>query len=630
MRVRAHAGRAVAACVASVALASVAGQPQPIVYALLFALPYAALAARGADDGARAYALRALPALALGVGCAALQLVPEAELFRASARATYGFERFQEFTVPVLQQPLRLFFPYALGSSALAPYTKSGMNIGSFAEMSDYAGISGVILAIVAIRRARRDTLAAYWIVAAAVGLVLATGNQLGIGWLTYHIPLYGLFRAPGRVACEVDLAIAVLAGYGIAAVASGRARADDVRRSCAIVALAMVLSCLLFALLSRLPPKAMELAISGWATLDPNPFENAALAIPFATLVFVAAVLSWWAARPAVTLRRAAVLAAVLADMLGFAYFGYWRSAAFGAEALAPRPYAADLRARLSALHQRLVSVPLDGVDDGGINPNLNLLWNVPSLRGYTTLQLARTHDFFDSDWGAPVWPLAPALDRTLDLAAVRFVIVTESPDVEVDHASVDPVTLFMRTGPRWRYLERDGPDNILENEHALPRAWIVHRTFAAAGIDVLAAIHAGTFDPRTTAYVEGPNVPPATRAAPGDEAVVVALQPTRMRVRVRCGAPCYLVTSDTTYPGWSATIDGTATPIYATDEALRGVRVPAGSHDVVFEYEARSLELGLAVSGLCLVLTVALSLALRRPARRDEEPFAASNGPA
>jgi hypothetical protein len=389
-----------------------------------------------------------------------------------------------------------------------------------------------------------------------------------------------------------------------------------------------MVLSYVLFVALSRVPPNVMELVISGRAKLDPNPFENAALAVPFVTLGCVTAALSWWAACPAGAARRAVVLGVVLADMLGFAYFAYWRSSPFGAERLAPRPYTADLRRRLAALDQRLVSMPLDDVDQGGINPNLNLLSNVSSLRGYTTLQLARTRAFFDSDWSVPVWSLAPARDRTLDLAAVRFVIVTGSPAVETGGARVNPVTRFLSAGRRWRYLERSGADYIFENEDALPRAWIVHRILASAGVDVSAAIHGGTFDPRTSAYVEGAIDRLDTRAAPDDAAVVAALEPTRMRVRVRCGTPCYLVTSDTTYPGWGAAIDGAGTPIYVTDNALRGVRVPAGSHEVLFEYEARSLELGLAVSGACLALAVWAAFALRRPQRRHEEPVAAANG--
>ena len=634
LRVRARAPAAALLCVASLALALTAGQPQPVVYALFFALPYAALAARRADDGSRAYAVRALLAFALGAGCAGIALVPEAELFRASARASFGFERFGEFTVPVLQQPLRLFFPYALGYSGLAPYARSGIDVGSFAEMSDYAGIACAILAVVAVRRARAEPFATYWIVATVVALLLATGNQLGIARLTYLVPVFDLFRAPGRIAVMTDLGIGVLAGFGVAAIETGRARAADVRGACATVAVAMACSFALFAVLSRLSPSLQVLAISGWAALDPNPFTNAALAVPFVTLVCVSCALLAWAARPASVPLRALVLGVVLADMLGFASFAYWRSGAFGAERLLPPAYAATLRARLAVRNQRVVSVPLPGVDDGGIGPNLNLLWDVPSLRGYTPLQLARTHAFFDSDWGVPVWPLATAFDRTLDLASVRYAIVVASPEVAAEHASVDPVSLFLREGRRWRLVDQIGADTILENERALPRAWIVHRTLPAAapdahptdGTDVLAAMRRPDFDPRTTAYVEGPLPPLATRAATGEVARVDELAAAHMRVRTACATACFLITSDTTYPGWSAEIDGRPAPIYAADEALRGVALPAGRHDVVFRYAAASFAAGRGVTVASLVLTALLALTLRRRPRPAARPSTGS----
>jgi hypothetical protein len=626
-----RAARAGLAIASVLALAILAGQPQPVVYALFFALPYAAIVARHAGDGVRAYALRASVALALGVGCAGIALVPETELFRASARSSFGFQRFQEFTVPVLQQPLRLFFPYALGFSALAPYGKSAIDVGSFAEMSDYAGISGIVLAIVAIRNARREPFATYWIVAVCVALVLATGNQLGIGWVTYRIPFYDLFRAPGRIANETDLAIAVLAGFGIAAVESGRLRVSETGRACGIVAIAMALAYALFVVVSVVSPELQTLLISGRAKLEPRIFANAALWIPALTLALVAVAGNVWARAPRASWRRALLASVVLADMLGFAAFAYWRSGAFSPRALLPPSYVSMLRSGLAPRAQRLLTVPLPGVDAAGVGPNLNLLWNVASLRGYTPLQLARTRAFYDSDWDAPFRPLALATDLTLDLASVRYVIVVERADAPVDEALVDPVGAFMHEGLRWHFVEQIGSDSILENERALPRAWIVHRTLPAHGVDVIDALRHGAFDPRRTAYVEAP-VPPLAAslasASGSDDAMVTSLESSRMRVRVRCATACFLVTSDTTYPGWVASVDATPTPIYPTDEALRGIAVPSGAHDIVFRYDPRTFEIGRAVSAACVAaaLVAAFAYALgrrratsaRRPARR------------
>jgi hypothetical protein len=400
--------------------------------------------------------------------------------------------------------------------------------------------------------------------------------------------------------------------------------------RSFAIAGAAMALSYALFAVLSRLSPQMQDLVISGRARLDANVFTNAALWIPALTLAVAACAFVAWARSPDRAPLRALVLVVVLADMLGFAGFAYWRSGAFGPERLSPPPYLAALRSRLAPAHQRLLTVALPGIDDGGIGPNLNLLWDVASLRGYTPLQLARTRAFFDSDWDSPFRPLALRSDPTLDLGAVRFVIVVERPDAPVDQALVDPVSAFMRAGLRFHFVEEIGNDTILENERALPRAWIVHRTLDARGVDTIAAMHRATFDPKRDAYVEVPDAMrdraetlagAAGADAARDAATVTSLEPSSMRVRVRCATPCFLVTSDTTYPGWIATVDGTPAPIYPADEALRGVPVPSGAHDVAFRYQATSFGIGVMLSSLFLGLTlaVATTFALARRSARS-----------
>ncbi len=615
LRVRARAARAGLACAAVVALAILAGQPQTVVYAFFFALPYAAVVARRSDDGPLPYARRTGVALALGIGCAGIALVPEIELFQASARTSLTFERFQEFTVPLLQQPIRLFFPYALGTSALPPYAAhSAFDIGSFAEMSAYAGIGGMAFAMLAVLRARREPFARYWIVAAAVALVLASGNQLGLGWVTYRIPLYDLFRAPGRIAAEADLALAVLAGFGIATIESGLASARDVRRACAIVAIAIAFSYALFVTIARLSPNLQMLVVSGSAALDANPIENAALGIPFVTFACVALAAVFWVRRRASAARASLVLAVVLADMLGFACFAYWRSAAFGSERLAPPAYAAKLRQRLALSHERVLTVPHPGTHDGGIGPNLNLLWDVPSIRGYTQLQLERTRELFDSDWDTQVFAHVAASDPTFDLAAVRYVIVVEPPEVAIGRTIADPVDRFMRVGVRWQLVEQDGLDTILENEHALPRAWIARDALPADRSSADHALHRFGFDPRATAYVEGIDRAFSDPGAANDSATIGTLDDETMRVRVRCGARCFLVTSDTTYPGWYAEIDGGRSPIFPTDVALRGVAVPPGKHDVIFRYDPWIFEAGAFVSLVSVVLAVAWAVGIAR----------------
>jgi uncharacterized membrane protein YfhO len=92
-------------------------------------------------------------------------------------------------------------------------------------------------------------------------------------------------------------------------------------------------------------------------------------------------------------------------------------------------------------------------------------------------------------------------------------------------------------------------------------------------------------------------PARPPAVRVEERDQ--------TRVRVGVRTDDDGLLVLADPRYPQWWVEIDGRPAPLLRVDHAFQGVRVTAGSHQVVFTYQDRALQAGLAlslISGLAL----------------------------
>jgi uncharacterized membrane protein YfhO len=90
----------------------------------------------------------------------------------------------------------------------------------------------------------------------------------------------------------------------------------------------------------------------------------------------------------------------------------------------------------------------------------------------------------------------------------------------------------------------------------------------------------------------------------------MVAGNDPDQVELQASLSLPGWVVLADTFYPGWTATIDGVATPIYPVDLLFRGVFVPPGTHRILFRYEPPVLRLGLvlavvglAVSGVLLV---------------------------
>lgn len=78
---------------------------------------------------------------------------------------------------------------------------------------------------------------------------------------------------------------------------------------------------------------------------------------------------------------------------------------------------------------------------------------------------------------------------------------------------------------------------------------------------------------------------------------------RPELIELRVTAEQPGTLVLADAIYPGWVATVDGVPVPIVPADGLFRSLSLDQGQHRVAFVYQPRSLQAGLAVSGLALL---------------------------
>ena len=83
--------------------------------------------------------------------------------------------------------------------------------------------------------------------------------------------------------------------------------------------------------------------------------------------------------------------------------------------------------------------------------------------------------------------------------------------------------------------------------------------------------------------------------RAKPPKGAVLFRSHaPQRVVFDVATADPAWLFLSDTWYPGWRAHVSGQEVPVHRANVAGRAVQVPAGRHEVVFEYECAPFRQG------------------------------------
>jgi hypothetical protein len=183
-----------------------------------------------------------------------------------------------------------------------------------------------------------------------------------------------------------------------------------------------------------------------------------------------------------------------------------------------------------------------------------------------------------------------------------------------------------LLADGQRWQPRLRSGSVVVLENLHALPRAWLVPATRRLDAAGVRKALDTGTladgtrFDPAALALVEDEPARDFGTADPEGQVEVVEYAPTRLALHARARTPSFLVLSEIFVPGWRAEVDGVATPIRRTDYVLRGLELAAGEHRIELVYAPGSVWLGAAISVFALAAFAAAGIWRLRTARTEK----------
>jgi Bacterial membrane protein YfhO len=127
-----------------------------------------------------------------------------------------------------------------------------------------------------------------------------------------------------------------------------------------------------------------------------------------------------------------------------------------------------------------------------------------------------------------------------------------------------------------------------VYRNRQPLPRFYLVNRITSVNGPDAAeTALKDPAFAPALQAVVEG--LDPQWHAADslsGADVHVASYSNNTVDLVVQAPGPLYLVTSETWYPGWTATINGSKVKLYPTNLAFRGLPVPQGTSHLTMTY--------------------------------------------
>jgi hypothetical protein len=527
---------------------------------------------------ARQLAIAGLAAMLL----AAAQLLPTLELIARSSRAATSYAFASEYALP-LGHLISIVAPNFFGEPVRLGYWGEGGLVQT--EYLLYPGLLALLLVAVALRHGGSTRWVQVWVVLAVVGLLLALGPAGGLHPLAYNaIPGLGLARAPARVGGWSLFSVARLAAWSVDDLLRHPASHWVSTRAIAVLAGAPALAAIVAFLVYTLAPREDARAY------------HAGAALLMAGLVFGLAG-GLLRARPVLSAPAFLALAVLLtlADLWGYGV-GELRWSSAGQDSTWA-PAATLIGAPGAVPPPRVAPFGL-----GLFQENLAMDAGLASTNAYDPL-VPRDYAEFTASVPDP-------RATTFDLLSAEYALIPAGETQWRDDPRLDDL------GPAGDYA-------VYRRRSALPRAWVAPAAQAVGDLrQALALIHAPGFEPTTAALIAGAASCPA---GSGGSAAITGY--TASRVTLAPEGSGTLVLSETWYPGWRARIDGRPARVLQVDGVLRGVCLPAGAREVIFEFDPPLVKVGLAVTALALAALAWLAAtAVRRGAREREKEAAAA----
>ena len=548
---------------------------------------------------------------------AAPQFFPTLTVLEHVTRAAgeRGYEFASSWALPP-QELTAFFLPDLIGSLPGSYWGRNPIKLHT-----EYLGAVPLALAILGIsagfgRSLDRDQRRVVWFLAGGglLGVLFALGAATPVHRIAYTLlPMMSSLRAPSMMLGPVTVFVALLAAYGWEAAlnrrAVGGAAADDgtggnpAARRLSWPVLLLGGPILLLGAAAVLNPQGLaNFVLLSWYP-EGWPRQPSAVSIDALRLnglfLLTGFGLAWGAAR-GVARRRFGAWA--LAVVLAFGIMDLWR-----VDARYLRVQAADATLAtdpvIDALYENAepgerVWAPNLAGPTPNYRPNQLAYYGVPSASGLQKFLLrpyARLVGGITPDEGLIATP------AVRELLNVRYLIM---PGAQQGVESVAEA----------------GGRHLYEIPSELPYAYFPASLEMVGDTAAAVARTLEISDPARLTIVEelaGAEPPVAGQGS----ASLVHYEPDRVVIEVVADRAGLLAVSEIHHERWKAFLDGEEAVVWRANTAFRGVEVPAGRHELVFEYRSPPFSVGVWVSLLTLVGLVTSILVAGRRRPRDSE---------
>ncbi len=498
----------------------------------------------------------------LGVGIAAVQLIPAFELASLSPRGEGTDIAFATDFAYYLPDVMTFLLPFINGDPGLTTYAGT-----IFWENYAYLGVLPFLIAVyTAIFQFRSSWYIRFFAVFGLVCFSLVLGKWSPTFYAAYYgLPGFSYFRFPTRFLAFVDMALAILAALGWTRLSTR----FQVRNSSVAVFVGVALVSVTFGDLWFVQRRHIPIAPASKWLSAPSTVQYLQSQQP--------------------ELGRVFSIGAIETHEAAYKMAGGWQG--------------------------ELLTYDLQR---SFIQPNTNVLFGLESVDGYMSL----VPEYVSAVWSDAIHDrgiIATTLGFGPDgdiLVTPEFVRVASAFNVKhfISHMPI--------THPRLARIPVDGYAYLYENLDVMPRAYVVPKARWVSGdAEALEVMRSSSFRPDREVLLSqrGDLTPSGISNGVSGTAVIESYKLHRVIIQAKMGQSGYLVLADTFYPGWQAMVNGGAVEILRANVSQRAVYLDEGEHEIVFEFRSKTIRWGIAVSGgsLLVLVVVSVGLALRDRSR-------------
>jgi hypothetical protein len=543
------------------------GYPQIVIYSVPAILFWALIRSRNN----RVYVLSwTFMFVVLGLLLTSIQTFPATELFINSQRATEVLDKDLIF-LPI-QNLITLFAPDYFGNHATGNY----WGVGNYTLNTAYTGLVVFILATIGLFVYRSKVVIRFFLFIFLVCLFLSLESPISV--LITSLPFVGGAASPTRMLVLVNLALCVMAAYGVESLF--KEKIFSVFRVIALPATAILGTFLGSAFLYFKSPSFLETGYNLQVGI-----RN--LVLPLALLSFVLIALFLY--KRVLVFRKVIAWGIVVLAIIELYRFG-WKYTPFSkVEYVYPTTPSIEY-VKETKQPNRLITV-------NTIPANMWSVYGLESAAGYDNLYSKLYAKYvavlnsgrIDATPQNRYATIETYSGKMVNILNVRYFFIDNNQESEYADFAIDDSK---------KELFSDKSVTIFENTKALPRAKLYYNwVIGESDEGVLNILQSDDFDEQNK-VVLSKSIGASSENSGESSVKYLNYSDNFQKLKVNTSKDGYLFASDTHYPGWRAYVDGIETEILRANYAFRALSIKQGEHEVEFIYDPKSFKIGKQVS--------------------------------